>query len=42
MQKAADCMKRKNFGIEKYTNKVISETPIGKGFKWMVLMATKH
>ena len=33
---------KKKFWIEKYTNTVISETPIGKGFKWMVLMAIKH
>ena len=26
---------RKNLGIEKYTKKVINETPVGKGFKWM-------
>ena len=34
-KKAADCEKRKNLGIEKYTEKVIDETPIGKGLKRM-------
>ena len=34
-KKAADCKKRKDLGIEKYTEKVIDETPIGKGLKWM-------
>ena len=33
-KKAADCEKRKNLGIEKYIEKVINETPIGKGLKW--------
>ena len=27
--------KRKNLGIEKYTKKVINETPVGKGLKWI-------
>ena len=34
-KKAADCKKRKNLGIEKHTEKVIDETPIGKGLKRM-------
>ena len=34
-KKAADCEKRKNLGIEKHTEKVIDETPIGKGLKRM-------
>ena len=34
-KKAADYEKIKNFGIEKYTEKVIDETPIGKGLKQM-------
>ena len=34
-KKAADCKKRKDLGIAKYTEKVIDETPIGKGLKWM-------
>ena len=34
-KKAADCKKRKNLGIEKYTEKVINETSIGKGLKRM-------
>ena len=34
-KKVADCEKRKNLGIEKYTEKVIHETPIEKGLKWM-------
>ena len=29
-KKAADCEKRKNLGIEKYNEKVIDETPIGR------------
>ena len=27
--------KKKDLGIAKYTEKVIDETPIGKGLKWM-------
>ena len=34
-KKAAYCKKRKNLGIEKHTEKVIDETPIGKGLKRM-------
>ena len=34
-KKTADCKKRKNLGIENYTEKVIDETPIGKGLKRM-------
>ena len=34
-KKAADCKKKKDLGIAKYTEKVIDETPIGKGLKWM-------
>ena len=34
-KKAADCMKIKNLGIEKSTEKVINETPIGKSLKQM-------
>ena len=26
---------RENLGIEKYTEKVTDETPIGKGLQWM-------
>ena len=34
-KKVANWEKRKNLEIEKYTEKVIDETPIGKGFKQM-------
>ena len=34
-KKASYYEKIKNFGIEKYTEKVIYETPIGKGLKQM-------
>ena len=34
-KKAADCEKRKNLGIEKYTEKVINNNPIGKLLKRM-------
>ena len=34
-KKTADCKKRKNLGIGNYTEKVIDETPIGKGLKQM-------
>ena len=34
-KKAANCEKRKHLAIEKYTEKIIDETPIGKGSKRM-------
>ena len=41
-KRAADCEKRKNLGVEKYTLKLTDETPIEKRLKWMCSDDKKH